>query len=550
MATTYYLDTNSGFFYKINNNNTCSIEAWSSTGSKNGIVTNFNIVYNRTITNYTVTKITSITKSSIEFPAAGDIIKNTNGTTLGPEAYKVSPFTGTTVTIPISVKTIDTNAFAECTSLISIIYSGDLTGAVGTTGTSPLIQYAEPAQTTLVKYFNRGSTSTSYTIPSRITTINNSAFNTPQLTSIIYSGDLTGAIGASGTSPLIQYQDSEKKKIIKYFQRASTETTFKSGDYPTVNSIIPEAFTFVSNLVKIVINSNVVITQNAFVNCPNLKGIIISSQCTLQTSIISGSTLDYVLISSNTAVIFGNSNTPSVSSPVFPSGILTSTNYCVVSKENREFVDTLFGKSTKLYIEDTTNSPAPDTETRVYIRPATYNSIKTALGGESNDIMSVSTSIDFDNQIDTDNARVNSAAAAASELASTQLTTANANTSAREAKLLNAIQNKIRAIDSTIRDITGEQALSNRKVIYFDQDKYINLYVNRIGVILYYIVFILLALSFYLNRESYSIIVIVISLIIFALLPFVIKYITRFAYEQFLGLLKMFYKGNALYLDP
>ena len=110
------------------------------------------------------------------------------------------------------------------------------------------------------------------------------------------------------------------------------------------------------------------------------------------------------------------------------------------------------------------------------------------------------------------------------------------------------IDEKVDAINEVINNITEEQELNNRKINYFGQDKYINLYVNRVGIILYYIVFILLALSFYLNRESYSIIMIVISLILFALLPFVIKYIANFAYEQFLGLLKLFYKGNALYL--
>ena len=110
------------------------------------------------------------------------------------------------------------------------------------------------------------------------------------------------------------------------------------------------------------------------------------------------------------------------------------------------------------------------------------------------------------------------------------------------------IDEKVDAINEVINNITEEQELNNRKINYFGQDKYINLYVNRVGIILYYIVFILLALSFYLNRESYSIIMIVISLILFALLPFVIKYITNFAYEQFLGLLKLFYKGNSLYL--
>jgi hypothetical protein len=385
-----------------------------------------------------------------------------------------------------------------------------------------------------------------------VTSIDPGAFSAcDNLTSIIYSNGLINEVfGKTALSPLIQYAETGKTTLKKYFQRDSPpETTFKSSDYPTVNSILPDAFTFVSKLVKIFINSNITIAKNAFVDCSNLKGIVISSPCKLQQSIISGTSistspkLEYVLISSITPVIIDTTNAPSDSNPVFPSTILASSNYCVVSKQNRTVVDTLFGTSTKVHIEDP-NPQATDTQTRVYIRPVTYNSIKNALVGESNDIASVSTSIDFDTQVDTYNASASDAAL----VASTQLNSANTATIEREAKLLRAIQAKVRAIDAAITDITGEQSINNRKINYFSQDKYVNMYVNRIGLILYYIVFILLALSFYYNRESYSIVMIVISLIVFALLPFVIKYITRFAYEQFLGLLKVFYKGNALYL--
>jgi hypothetical protein len=554
---TYYLDTNSGFFYKIitvaNGENTCSIEGWASTFTYRGNTTNTTGTTSTTINiegiGHNVSKITSISKT--DFIQLSDSVKTIGGTVIFPSFYSVSPFTKITLIIPDSVKTITQDAFSACTSLTSIIYSGRLSNnAFGKTVDSPLIQYAEIGKTTLVKYFQRGSSDTSYTIPSTITTINDSAFDEPLLTFIIYLGDLTDKVSTTGTSPLIQYQDFETKIIKKYFQRSSPpETTFKSGDYPTVNSILPEAFTSISNLYKIIINSNITIAKNAFFNCANLKGIVISSPCTLQQSIISNSTLEYVLISSSTTpVIIDTTN--ALPEPVFPSTILASSNYCVVSKENSALVDTLFGTLTKVHIEDATNPPATDTQTRVYIRPVTYNSIKIALVGESNDIASVSTSIDFDTQVDTDNALANSNAAAAALVASTQLNSANTATSEREAKLLRAIQAKVRAIDAAITDITEEQSINNRKNNYFSQDKYVNMYVNRIGLILYYIVFILLALSFYYNRESYSIVMIVISLIVFALLPFVIKYITRFAYEQFLGLLKVFYKGNALYLDP
>jgi hypothetical protein len=116
--------------------------------------------------------------------------------------------------------------------------------------------------------------------------------------------------------------------------------------------------------------------------------------------------------------------------------------------------------------------------------------------------------------------------------------------------MVDQIQNKIAAIKKAIADITSEQNINNRTHYFFSQDNYVNMYRNRVMFILYYIVFILLAFSFYINRESYSIYMIVLALILFALLPFVIKYITRFAYIRFLELLKLFYNGNARYLEP
>jgi hypothetical protein len=112
------------------------------------------------------------------------------------------------------------------------------------------------------------------------------------------------------------------------------------------------------------------------------------------------------------------------------------------------------------------------------------------------------------------------------------------------------IKNKINVIKEAIDGITSEQNINNRNHYFFSQDNYLNLYRNRVVLILYYMVFILLAVSFFLNRESYNIYMIALSLILFGLLPFVIKYITRFVYYRFLELLKLFYKGNARYIEP
>jgi hypothetical protein len=110
--------------------------------------------------------------------------------------------------------------------------------------------------------------------------------------------------------------------------------------------------------------------------------------------------------------------------------------------------------------------------------------------------------------------------------------------------------NKLDAIDNAINEINSTAITNNRRGYYFSQDKTILIYVNKVLLILYYIIFIVFAVSLYLNRESYSIISIVIILILFGLLPYIIKYITRFAYNKFLDLAHLFYKGNVRYLGP
>lgn len=110
--------------------------------------------------------------------------------------------------------------------------------------------------------------------------------------------------------------------------------------------------------------------------------------------------------------------------------------------------------------------------------------------------------------------------------------------------------NKLNAIDQAINQINSTSMTNNRIGYYFSQDKTILIYVNKVLFILYYVVYIVFAVSFYLNRESYSPISIVIILVLFGLLPYIIQYITKFAYERFLNLAHLFYKGNARYLGP
>ena len=110
--------------------------------------------------------------------------------------------------------------------------------------------------------------------------------------------------------------------------------------------------------------------------------------------------------------------------------------------------------------------------------------------------------------------------------------------------------NKLIAIKVAINELESKTMINDRVGHNFIQDKVISQYTNNILFFLYYVIFILFAVSLYLNRESYSTFLIVIILLIFGVLPFIIKYITNFAYNRFLDIAHIFYNGNARYLGP
>jgi len=110
--------------------------------------------------------------------------------------------------------------------------------------------------------------------------------------------------------------------------------------------------------------------------------------------------------------------------------------------------------------------------------------------------------------------------------------------------------NKLIAIKDAINELESKTMINDRVGHNFIQDKVVSQYTNNILFFLYYVIFILFAVSLYLNRESYSTFLIVIILLIFGVLPFIIKYITNFAYNRFLDIAHIFYNGNARYLGP
>ena len=109
--------------------------------------------------------------------------------------------------------------------------------------------------------------------------------------------------------------------------------------------------------------------------------------------------------------------------------------------------------------------------------------------------------------------------------------------------------NKNEAIDKAIAEVEAKTNINNRLEYVFSQKLLMAQFVNKILFYVYYVVFILMALSLYLNREKYGMVVSVLILLLFGLLPFIIGFITRFAYHRFLDLAHVFHSGNVMYVQ-
>ncbi len=546
----------------------------------------------------------------------------------------------TTITIPASVTSIGAKAL-ESTSLTSVIYGGSesINAMVGGTG-SGLAHYvvtSSPSSITLKKYYPRGMTAGTVTIPNEVTSIGASAFEgatvltgvtigtgvtsigasafkSTGLTSVTIPASVT-SIGASafeGCTELLSvdilgttasttlvadtFKDCTKlagikvgaaevtitdavfgntgttrvylytgTTLLKYFPRGSSDDLHfvtngakhvGTTTAVTFATIAAGAFSGVTQLQKLTIRGDTTIESGAFTGCSNLYGIVVTGGNLKKNSVSSSLTsTGYIFVDGGTI-----DNGADDTNPVFPSTANT-VNRVVNTGFNSDYTK-LFGSgygnsrstsSKPVYVNNNGIANAADTFDKKYIDNTRYTNLK-------NFFTSSAVTIDIsylDSVIETDTLSDSNAGLTTTNQGLTttnqQLTTTNQGLTTTIAgnreDLIKSISQKVKSINFAIDEIKNEQNRNNRHSYFFSQDNYINLYRNRIALILYYIVFILLALSLYLNRESYSIVMIVILLIIFALLPFVIKYLTRFAYNQFLNLLKLFYDGNVRYTN-
>jgi hypothetical protein len=444
---------------------------------------------------------------------------------IGANAFKLTIIKS--IVIPASVTTIGASAFEGCSALTSanILSTSEFTVGENAFKACPIL----------------------FSIGVQI--------DKPNITSAVFDNTDTNSVY------LVKGGEGKPITLIKYFPRGSKKNiNFVTGGAGDINfaTIETGAFSNVLQLHKLTIRGSTTVKSGAFVGCTNLYGAVFTGTPTLEKGIITGASgIKYIFVNNcNLSTI----NPPEIDNPVFP---LTDTNVKIFVNNNfikNNIYQKLFGAKSVVYA----NGDCIDNEFVKFIDLAKYKNLLDYIKGygktqfipvATQPAIPVATqpAIPVATQpaipVATQPAIPVESFINSGGQTITESFKEGAISGPEEDQRNQSILQKVKSINFAIDEIKNEQNRNNRHTYFFSEDTYINLYRNRVVLILYYIVFTLLALSLYLNRESYSIVMIVVLLIIFALLPFVIKYLTRFAYDRFLDLVKLFYDGNVRYLN-
>jgi len=110
------------------------------------------------------------------------------------------------------------------------------------------------------------------------------------------------------------------------------------------------------------------------------------------------------------------------------------------------------------------------------------------------------------------------------------------------------ITNENKNIKNEIDSLTDTTSKNLRLNTYSSEDQALVLYLNRIMLLSYIVIYVFVVLSLYLNRETTSIATTVSIAVIFAALPYFIDLISKHMYYRFLNIMQLLYKGNSVYL--
>jgi hypothetical protein len=101
-------------------------------------------------------------------------------------------------------------------------------------------------------------------------------------------------------------------------------------------------------------------------------------------------------------------------------------------------------------------------------------------------------------------------------------------------------------LEAEITKKETELRIYNRVNEYYSQDEVMFVYIQKVLTILYIVIYFFFI--YFLYSSEYSKPMSILYLIIFAILPFVLRLISQFLYTVFLQVLHLFNNGNAAYL--
>lgn len=101
-------------------------------------------------------------------------------------------------------------------------------------------------------------------------------------------------------------------------------------------------------------------------------------------------------------------------------------------------------------------------------------------------------------------------------------------------------------LEAEITKKETELQIYNRVNEYYSQDEVMFVYIQKVLTILYIVIYFFFI--YFLYSSEYSKPMSILYLIIFAILPFVLRLISQFLYTVFLQVLHLFNNGNAAYL--
>jgi lipopolysaccharide export LptBFGC system permease protein LptF len=89
-------------------------------------------------------------------------------------------------------------------------------------------------------------------------------------------------------------------------------------------------------------------------------------------------------------------------------------------------------------------------------------------------------------------------------------------------------------VNDKINSIKTNKDKSERLEFYSAQNEVLLTYVRKILFILYYIVFVLMAVGLFMKREQFSLIFVVFMFMFFGFFPYIVDYVAIYAYYRWL----------------